>query len=64
MNLIFVSIYRIKRIKTQKPYGMLATDMEVDPEVGNRMKVTLTWDTTRGDIGKHSVCYSALDYQE
>ncbi|XP_072035478.1 uncharacterized protein [Amphiura filiformis] len=51
----------ISKIRTQKPYGMRASQMVDDPDVPGRKMVTLRWYPTPYDLGEHSVCFSALD---
>ena len=52
---------RISKIRTQKPRNMQATEITNDPGSPLRKMVTLSWDPTTADIGKHPVCFSALD---
>lgn len=41
---------------------MTSSQMENDPDVPGRVRVTLSWNSpTVDDIGEHSVCFSALD---
>ncbi|XP_072036774.1 uncharacterized protein [Amphiura filiformis] len=51
----------ISKIRTQKPYGMQSSELVNDPESPLRKMITLSWDPTTANIGKHPVCFSALD---
>ena len=61
LSILLMFSFRIYKIRIQKPSGITESSLEDDPEVSGRKKVTLQWYPTTDDIGKHPVCYSALD---
>ncbi|XP_072036773.1 uncharacterized protein [Amphiura filiformis] len=51
----------ISKIRTQMPYGMQSSETVNDPESPLRKMIILSWDPTTANMGKHQVCFSALD---
>ncbi|XP_072036762.1 uncharacterized protein [Amphiura filiformis] len=51
----------ISRIVSQKPHGMTSSPMEPVEGSTTRKSITLSWTPSAEEMGKHTLCFSALD---
>ena len=60
-HVIFFFDSSIRSFTTLKPEGMEASGVRLIPETDNEFYCLLTWKPTTNQIGKHPVCFQAID---